>query len=806
MPEHPSIKLFRENLQKRQLSSSQVDDFNRWRNNGKKCEGDLKIEADKLWAEYEKAGASSGSNLASSSSGQNPSRKPEPRPDRNARNHRPGGAGRPVPTNTHADNAGAGDPSILGEPFHNPYTFIPFASKPPRRVKPTLLSVDEVEKDRFTGVLDLEVKLLSPLLTNESDPVNKGSDHKTYKALAIGTDIVVPATGVRGSLRSLLSVLTGGTLGHLDEEAWLCQGRDARLGPATPATQGIVPENPFLAEVVEVGEVNRPGRVRLGKTKLIKWEDLEQASRQCNVPLNRPKPGSKGETIWSNEAGTSLSKTPSQAHAWQVKLSGPINNRGKREGIFLAGKEEIILPTQLWSAFYGRHRHADKKELMKGDLVWLEPVDPKCHNITKADEVKSIQWARWGRTGERLLDIVSAHHPHVLPDAFNPDGLVDEVTNLFGQVPRPDMTKEVPIWADREQVPSESFAARVRLGNLIFKSCMDKMKAVSLAPLQQPHPGCAAFYREVSGDSMADLVANHGLPLRGYKVYRTSSERGSAAPWLFANQGISDYAGRMKDPHQKANKTGDLLPEENAPLGHLRVTLRALSPREVTLVLASCSVDWRLGGGKPLGLGHCRIVRATLRPLGDDGTLGEPLVMTRADETIADLPGNYKAELGKDVQLLSRLDIWQKVQKPVAKLRYPRAAIENNNKKNWGGHIWYQRHVTPLKSPREGEYPQGLETLHIAGPLSDKAGKKDRLRAQPLPILNPKEPQSDILYGYNLYSGSDPDWVSETGDHRKQYKKFEPFDPARHARPNDHSGGNQSQNQDTRRNDRKDGR
>src|SRR5690606_28150940 len=95
----------------------------------------------------------------------------------------------------------------------------------------------------------------------------------------------------------------------------------------------------------------------------------------------------------------------------------------------------ISLPPALWAAYLGRHAHGGAPELKPNDLVWLEPASPTMDRLTSAHDVKSIQWARWGRRGEALRAVIERHHPHVLPDSLNPDGLVDEVTDLFGQVP-----------------------------------------------------------------------------------------------------------------------------------------------------------------------------------------------------------------------------------------------------------------------------------------------------------------------------------------------------------------------------------
>jgi hypothetical protein len=481
--------------------------------------------------------------------------------------------------------------------------------------------------------------------------------------------------------------------------------------------------------------------------------------------------------------------------------------KGKREGLFLPGDEVITLPASLWSAYSGRNRHGDHPTLKEGDLIWLEPMSLGLSAISSAADVKSLQWARWGREGERLLNVIDRHHRHILPDAFNPDGMVDEVTDLFGQVPRPDITDEIPSFSswkeDKLPGPAASFAARVRNGNLVFEGAKAKVKKVALAPLAQPHPGCAPFYRDAGADmaQAADVVSNHNLPLRGFKVYRTTSERGNSAPWHFASQGVYGDKGELGANRQKLNKTCDLLMEEDAPVGCLRITVRALSRRELALLLASCSVDWRLGGGKSLGLDHCRVVSIAMREFSDEGLLGETVVMDRKDDKPVELSELYRKELENDAQLASRLQLWQASQVPVQKMRYPRSVLENRNKLSRGGHVWFQRHSQPRKSERDGAV-EGLQVMHAAGEVQSATGL-DAVRAQPLPQFDPKNPESDVLYGYDLFIGDGPEWVEQMRDRQSHVKKIELFSPEKHSQASHQSGGNQSQNRDSRQDARR---
>lgn len=71
--------------------------------------------------------------------------------------------------------------SAIGCAFHNPYTFIPFPVTAPERHAPTPLTIDEVEKDRLTGVLNIKLKNLSPLCTVQAE--EKGKDKQ--KALEL---------------------------------------------------------------------------------------------------------------------------------------------------------------------------------------------------------------------------------------------------------------------------------------------------------------------------------------------------------------------------------------------------------------------------------------------------------------------------------------------------------------------------------------------------------------------------------------------------------------------------------------------
>lgn len=647
------------------------------------------------------------------------------------------------------NNQNAADPSVLGLPFHNPYTFIPFPDKEAFRDVPFPLTIDEVSSDFKTGLLEVEVTTKSPLLCCSPTPLDKNASHKVYPALTIGNDVVMPASSVRGALRTLMTVITGGTLGYMDEDLWLCQGRDLQFGPNKEHRNRKV----FIGEVVTAGDSQHDGRIRLGETKLVKADSLEKISGfKCKFFRPDKK---KVPEVWidSPDKPTSFSKTRDSNHQWRVKLSGtPIKKQGKKEGAFKPGDIIIDIPSFLWREYHGRNRHGIRNELRKNDLVWLEPRDPDCDKIDSAKDIVSLQWARWGRKGVSLSSKIPEH---IRPDANAKDGYVDKVTELFGQIP-----------ASGNKKAAGPFAGRVRPHNLVFFDAKSHLIAkVALAPLSAPHPGCIAFYRDSNN---LDQISQHS-PLKGYKIYRTTKERDKNAPWLYSVQGVYGEQGELNTPFQQnVNKTVDLVPE--GMKGRLRIAFRALSDEDIALLVSACDIDWRLGGGKPLGLGHCGV--KVVRLLDEEGN--------EMDLT------QYRNKIREEIK--ERIRMYKASVEPVEKLRYPRAVVQNKNTNNRSGLSWFAKYASPKKNKT------GLITTWTAGNLKQKAGNNTQIKAQALPKLDPDRPDADLLYGYD---GLQNTLDGENG--KKLVKDIEAFDVNKHRHYVGRATENTSQNRDSRK-------
>lgn len=602
-------------------------------------------------------------------------------------------------------------------PFHNPYAFIPFPGEKekPERHEPAYLTAEESDSNRLTGFVDVKLKAETPLKI----------EHR------MNGSVIVPATGVRGALRNLMMIVTGSALTRLDESAWLIQGRDINVGPNSAQKN----YKAILGRVEEPGTYGRSGKIRLGETRLVPWDALQKLQGVSDESRQVNEENSKEIWIDNPDDPKSYSSKESQEFSWQIKLSGqPVNQKGiKKEGAFKPGDKLIEIDAKLWEDYLGRHRHAVRKKLEKGDLIWLELKDQSKPFNADNNPIMSLQWARWGRKGVALKDHLP---PHLHPCTEDQEGKVDIVADLFGQVR-----------------VKESYASRIRPHNLVFEK-PSIQKDVELARLYSPHPGCLAFYRNDTAENV-----NSKSPLAGYKIYRNTKESGNTAPWHYKTQGI--YQRGVLKPFD--GKKADLL--DPGQTGNLRIAFRSLSLLELGLLKICLEKDMslRLGGGKPLGLGHCVVESVEFK-----------------DEIGQNIKEALLADAHKEARekFEDRLNLFKVSQESVEKLRYPRAANGNT----WGGEGWYSVLATHKK--RSGE--KGLEEVML---------NNRSVSGQMLPPIDAKDTQ---LYGYDWEFIKDS---SSNGKNKYTVEMTVEKQTAQEAK-----GPNLSQNQKSRQQARVEGR
>jgi len=634
-----------------------------------------------------------------------------------------------------------GNACSLGQPFANPYTFLPFDDSKPIRREPISRTADESDSSRISGILEFDAVTESPLLSSEGVSFKQNENgHCSYRALRIGNDVIYPATGVRGSFRSLMTAVTGNGLRYLDKNAYLVDGR---------VEKDVYNKNHQLALIVRTGTSSRSGKVVLGSQEKISLEKLEREFGITDEYRERDKP------IWVRKlSGGKLefdfnSKRQPEGFDYILKLSGRPIQRNKCEWLFKPDHSRTIqLEPAIWMAYLSRYKGSIHEELNSGDVVWLEPSSSaEDAMIESPHDVESIQWSRWGKGGDLMLEKI----PFPLrPDYMLKDNRVGEVTALFGQVP-----------AEKEYFDtSPTVAGRIRPDNLVFKDAVSRLYSVDLAPLANPNPGCRSFYRVSKslkkGSDEVDF-------LRGYKIYKTTSEKGAEAPHNYDVQPVFKD-GEKLPKEQKMSKTVELLPEESR--GHLCISFTALSPREYALLRLVTDLPLRFGGGKPFGLG---LTKLTLRSVKDvfGKEVPEPVPEWRS--------------LVKDLE--ERADLYRRSQNPVNHLRYPRAAESNRSRTVVGGHVWFGRFAA-LDSNKKSKNLEVSQNSNAAELFPD--GWVD---AQLLPDLE----SDSVLYGYDLFL----DLSNDEGD-KQRLVSIELFDPSAHSGLGDRSGKNVSPNAERR--------
>ena len=305
----------------------------------------------------------------------------------------------------------------------------------------------------------------------------------------------------------------------------------------------------------------------------------------------------------------------------------------------------------------------------------------------------------------------------MLPDYLKEDGLVDITSDLFGSVPVSSQAYS-------------AFAGRVRPDNLVFETGT-AVTPCEMAPLSSPHPGCVAFYMD--NDNL-DEISLEDLP-KGYKVYRTTKERGKDAPWNYSVQPIFDQGvAKPFNAVQKMTHKAELINEGS--VGHFKLSFRSLTKEEFALLLLALSCDLRIGGGKPFGLGHAVVTQVDAYDENGDR------ILAYAPKQKASVPPEYADAVSS--QYLDRANKYCKTQEPVDKLRYPRTMNDKGNQR--GGMCWFALHASVRKNTSKGLGTQWVSDY----PDNDALNGLQQIRAQGLPRFDPVNPAADMLFGYDV--------------------------------------------------------
>ena len=588
--------------------------------------------------------------------------------------------------------------SYLRGKFYNPYTFIPFHDKENqlKRLDFTPKSAGDTDKDRNSGVLELEVTLESPLLIR-AETFDNTSGHKNYDVLCIGKDVIVPRSSIKGFLRYLMTIATGSPLSSVNKDKLIYYGRD------NTANDG----NYFLGRIIEVGTDKKNGEILLGETKRFSVDDNFEIDRPTTSDnkLFSKLPEGEADTI----SKIMTSRTPvgdnGERFEWELKLSGrQVGNKPKKEGLFkpFSDQRSVTVESRIWKEYTDLNITGSRTQLKKDDLIWIKTTAESEDQINSSNIVK-IQWARWGRDGVRTSELIPED---MFPDSINPDKMVSHVSNMFGQI----YNNECTLSNDSDSKVEPTFAGRIYPENLVFpegvNNCTDQ--SVIFPPLSSPHPGCIPFYRNPENN-----LFKKNSKFKGIKVYRTrtefcplSKDPDTANPFIQEN---------LETAKEDVNFSAKFL-NPNTKKGVLRIAFRDLSKFEIGLLLKCCNTVWRLGGAKPFGFGVCNV---------------KPIVLYNEDMENKDRESGEDYIEAHNLSLIAptenriiekNLQFWAETQKPVENIKYPSARSNSGNKDIEGGHFWFANNAK-LKMSEEYARLQSLYVIHSNSEIYEIPGQ-----------------------------------------------------------------------------------
>lgn len=510
--------------------------------------------------------------------------------------------------------------------FLNPYNFVrylPEPNIPPGDSDAQLLGrCPPPPHDRYVGLsgrIICTVEAVTPLFISDSHEVKttkvrladgREVEHKSYRFFQYGGKDAIPASSLRGMIRSMFEIVTNSPFCIFDGDERL----EYRIDPAEARRfkPGIVRSLPADGKpgVIGLCEEAKIGAYYDNPRKNV-LDDSWKCGDEAYAETKRDDKGVMKVTTIVH-AGASPSVSQGMHHGW-VKVTGQTIDTKRNESFFYfkgkpadavtvhfdAEREDdfnTILHAQLNDRKEDFRSQVQSERLAPGNLVYVEL------NAQNPSQVRNIALARVARLRYRhtVGDLLADH----LKPSENYDQM-DIASRVFGWV---KATRE----GDRNK--RIAYAGRVRFTHAMLTEDGDRgvfAEELPLAILGGPKPTTTLFYlRKKNGTwseqerrlpGAAETIGYDGPnELRGRKVYR---HHGATL-----NRLEYERAERQRD-HQNRSVRG-----VRAPGNIFRFTIdfHNLAPLELgallwTLNLGDDDCLYRLGYAKPLGFGSVRL-------------------------------------------------------------------------------------------------------------------------------------------------------------------------------------------------------
>ncbi len=524
-------------------------------------------------------------------------------------------------------------PSLPTEPpdqyrFLNPYNFVRYLPPPnPPAGDPDaqlLARCAPPPQDRYvglTGRITCRLEAATPLFISDSHdikvtkvPLPDGGevDHKSYRFFQYEGKDAIPATSLRGMIRSTFEAVTNSPFSVFNGDERL----EYRLDPAEARRfkPGIVRSLP---------ESDQPGVIALCEEAKIgayyddptlnRLDDSWTCGEEAYAIVGKTKNNVPKVEMLERDRHVLADDGRPVRHGW-VKVTGQTIDTKRNESFFYfigdpakartitfdAEREKdfnTILHAQLHERAEDFHSQVQNKRLTVGDLIYVEP-DPEDRT-----QARNIALARVARL--RYRNAIG----DLLPDHLKPSEQYEQLdiaSRVFGWVkgtPTDDHTVHV------------AYAGRVRFSHATLTADGDKgvyKDELTLAILGEPKPTTTLFYlQKADGEwseaerktpEAAETIGYDGPNLlRGRKVYR---HHGAAL-----NRQEYERADRRRD-RQNRSVRGVRIPGN---VFEFTMDFHNLVPVELGAllwVLQTMSAEGcfhRLGYAKPLGFGSVRL-------------------------------------------------------------------------------------------------------------------------------------------------------------------------------------------------------
>jgi len=514
------------------------------------------------------------------------------------------------------------EPKQMGYCFLNPYNFVRYLDNP--TPEPTADSPEKLlmwrcpppPHDRYVGLsgrITCKVKTITPLFISDSHAIGDENGHKTYRFFRYGGKPALPASSLRGMVRSVYEAATNSCFAVFDDRRLEFRERP-EYGNKVKDGAGIVNELPdsdnegeiVLCHIAKVGAYyegddqwkNVLGRKPDGQSwecgdwAVARAKSLRQGYvvRELSTAKDRLQPLGDGEKYIEG----------------RLKITGKDEGTTKRSeflflnpdkhgclGIVSFGTKEM---KEYNSVLAGQREHEElpaspqSSKLSKGNLVWVETEGKGKHRRTKRIVRVQVPRIPYRHTiGELLPDFL--HH------CTNYDALCP-ACRVFGWVYQKEKGEEIP------QDKVTAYAGRVRFSHgEAEERTLGYEDPKPLAILSTPKPTTTEFYLlNSNGEPGPDVdYDDESARLRGRKFYR---HHGEASP--------QEYTRAPMDEPQKDNQNRtvrDAL-KPGAKFA-FTVNFENLAPVELGALLYALELEddlvHRLGYAKPLGFGSIKV-------------------------------------------------------------------------------------------------------------------------------------------------------------------------------------------------------